>query len=180
MSGEFGSTTWGRDWLRLAEPTRITRPSPALPRARSLARNDRVQHLDLTPGYIAATIDDRRQQHIHITLPTWNKTQLATARTILADARGEELPDQLHTTLVQAGLPLAPDPDTLHAACSCSSRTHPSPHLLAVYVELALHLDEQPRNALLLRGLTDTPTSAATSRIPLDLIDPATFYTSTP
>ncbi|MFD6106897.1 hypothetical protein ACFWFQ_30030, partial [Nocardia salmonicida] len=39
---EFGYTLWGRDWVRLAEPLRQTRPEPLLPRARSIARNDGV------------------------------------------------------------------------------------------------------------------------------------------
>ncbi|WP_448221249.1 hypothetical protein [Gordonia iterans] len=37
-AAEFGYTPWGRDFLRLAEPLRVTRPEPLLPRARTLAR----------------------------------------------------------------------------------------------------------------------------------------------
>ena len=39
VTAEFGYTPWGRDFLRIAEPTDVTKPEPLLPRARSLARN---------------------------------------------------------------------------------------------------------------------------------------------
>ncbi|MCW2865790.1 MAG: hypothetical protein JWP48_7498 [Actinoallomurus sp.] len=177
MSGEFGATAWGHDWLRLAEPTSITRPDPALPRARSLARGDRVRDLELTPGQVTAVVDDRGERRVRITVPTWDDAQVGRARVVLADQpAGADLPDTVHAALRDAGLPLAPDPATLTTTCGCTSRKDPCLHLLATYVELARRLDERPRHAVVLRGLTDSGTPRGTARVPLGLVDPATFY----
>ncbi|MBA8824463.1 putative Zn finger protein [Saccharopolyspora lacisalsi] len=177
MSDEFGTTAWGRDWLRLAEPTSIIRPDPALPRARSLARNDRVHDLDATTGLIEATVRDRSRHRVRITVPIWDEPLLAKARTVLADQPvGGDLNDSVHTALKQAGLTLAPDPATRTATCDCTSRKDPCVHLLATYVEFARRLDERPRLALVLRGLTTSDTPGEITRIPLGLVEVATFY----
>lgn len=95
---EFGATAWGRDWLRLAEPTATDRPDPALPRARSLARNDRVHDLKLTAGRVTAVVADRGGHRVDITVSVWNDTQLERARTALAAVPpSADLPDDLHT-----------------------------------------------------------------------------------
>ncbi|MGH3785681.1 MAG: SWIM zinc finger family protein [Pseudonocardiaceae bacterium] len=175
MSREFGTTAWGRDWLRLAEPTSITRADPMLPRARSLARADRVHDLDIASGHVTAVVDNRERHRVHITVSTWNDAQLARARSVLAKAPpGEDLPDSLHTALRDAGQNLAPNPASLTTTCSCQSRKNPCRHLLATYFELARRLDERPRLALVLHGLTAI--SPNTARIPLSLIDPTSFY----
>jgi uncharacterized Zn finger protein len=179
VNREFGTTAWGRDWLRLAEPTSITRPDAALPRARSLARNDRVHDLAVEPGQVAALVEDRGRHRVSVTVPTWPAAQLDRARSVLAGAAaGEDLPDSLHAALRDAGLELAARTGT--TACSCGSRRDRCVHLLAAYFELARRLDERPRLALVLRGLTDGAAVRGTARIPLSLIDPATFYGTPP
>jgi uncharacterized Zn finger protein len=177
VSGEFGITAWGHDWLRLAEPTSITRPDPALPRARSLARGDHVRDLELTVGQVEAVVDDRGMHRVRIAIPTWDNAQLMRARAVLTDqSAGGDLPDTAHTALRDAGLALAPAPATLTTTCSCTSRRDPCLHLLATYFEIARRIDEQPRHALVLHGLTDSGAPRDTARIPLGLIDAATFY----
>lgn len=177
MSGEFGTTAWGHDWLRLAEPTSSTRPDPILPRARSLARGDHVRGFDLTPGQVEAVVDDRGTHRVRIAIPTWDDAQLTRARAVLTDqSAGGDLPDAAHAALLDTGLALAPDPTTLTTTCSCTSRKDPCRHLLATYFELARRFDERPHHALVLLGLTDCGTPRDTARIPLGLIDPATFY----
>nr|AHE14811.1 putative SWIM Zn-finger [uncultured bacterium] len=177
MSREFGATAWGRDWLRLAEPTSIAHPNPALPRARSLARTDRVYDLDIAPGHVTAVVDDRGRYRVHITVSTWNDAELARAGSVLIEApASEDLPDCLHTALRDAGQDLAPNQASLTTTCSCRSRRFPCLHLLATYFELARRFDERPRLALVLHGLTNNITSPNTARIPLSLIDPSSFY----
>ncbi|WP_028923721.1 hypothetical protein [Pseudonocardia acaciae] len=176
-------TAWGHDWVRLAEPTRITRPDPSLPRARSLTRRDRVRDMELGAGTVRAVVHDRTERRVHITVPTWDDAQLTAARAALAASAapvtGDDLPDAVHAALRSAGLPLAPDPATLGTGCDCARpRGRPDGrcvHLLASYFEVARRLDERPRLALLLRGLAEAP-AAGTARIPLGLIDPGNFY----
>lgn len=180
MTDEFGTTAWGRDWRRLAEPTSITRPIPALPRARSLARNDRVHHLEITAGRVQATVDDRAQHRVTIVLPIWDGHQTARVHDRLTEAPTTgDLPDNIHTALRQSGADPGPDPGTLTSLCDCTSRTRPCVHLLALYFELAHRLDEQPRLALTLRG-HPADQQSDTTRIPLARIDPTSFYGNTP
>ncbi len=175
MNREFGTTAWGGDWVRAAEPTTVARPDPTLPRARSLARNDRVGELELGPGRVAAVVSDRTERRVGIVLPTWDPAQVATARAVLAGhAVGADLPDAVHAALVGAGLPLAPHLGT--ATCTCARAGGRCVHALATCYEVARRLDERPRLALALRGLPAPGDLPATARLPLSVLDPADFY----
>lgn len=179
MSDEFGATAWGHGWLRLAEPTTITRPDPALPRARTLARHDRVRDVDTAPGRVAAVVDDGGEHRVHLTLPVWGPVDRERAMAALAGHAGtDDLPDTVHAELRGADVPVTPSPDELTATCSCTARRAPCVHILAAYLELSRRLDERPVLALLLRGATGRPRPADAARVPLDTLDPATFYLS--
>ena len=179
MNQEFGVTAWGADWRRLAEPTTVTRPNPALPRARSLTRHDHVHDLRIVTGTITATVGDRAPRHVSITLTTWTGAQQRRATARLAEhAATDDLPDTALTALRNDGLDPAPDPATTTAQCDCSSRTRPCVHILAVYYETARRLDERPRLALTLRHADAARTDEPNSRITLTRIDPANFYDS--
>ena len=178
MAIEFGATAWGRDWVRLAQPTSATRPNPALPRARTLARNDKVRAAHLAPGSITATVDDRTDRDVALTFPTWTEAQQAIATDTLAGrSAGEDLPDELHRALTEAGVPPTPGAGSLSVACSCGKPS--CAHFLAVLFEVARRLDERPASALALRGVTELDTAQPAARIPITRIDPATFYGAT-
>lgn len=177
MSDVFGVTAWGKDWLRMAQPTSITRPNPALPRARTLARTDRVGDVVLASGSIKATVSvsDKQQHQVFLTLQVWNADQSAAARGAIADVSASDLPDAVHADLTRRGIPVGPKADSVAASCDCTGRTTPCVHVLAVYFEVARRVDEQPRLAFDLRGVSPRPARDA-SRIPIEQIDPATFY----
>lgn len=176
MNREFGTTAWGRDWVRAAEPTAVTRPDPALPRARSLARTDRVRDVELAPGRVHAVVEDRTGRRVRIPVTPWDAAHRATVRAVLAGAAaGEDLADAVHADLVAAGVPLAPDPGST-ASCSCPRTGGRCVHVLATCYEVARRLDERPRLALALRGLPAADDRPATARIPLSQLDPAGFY----
>lgn len=178
MAIEFGATAWGRDWVRIAQPTGATRPNPALPRARTLARNDRVRAAHLTPGSITATVDDRTDPDVTLAFPPWTEAQRAVATDLLSGRRaGEDLPDELHRALTGAGAPPAPGADSVSGTCSCGK--YPCAHFLAVLFEVARRLDERPASALALRGVTELDTVHRATRIPIARIDPVTFYGTT-
>ncbi|GAB2739969.1 SWIM zinc finger family protein [Amycolatopsis magusensis] len=162
MSGEFGITVWGRDWVRLAEPTSVTRPDSRLPKARSLARREQVREVGLVPGVVTSAVEGHR---VRITVPQWDAATLETAREKL---RGDDLPDAVHADL--------PGMSEVRADCDCAQRRNPCLHALATFYEVARRLDERPRLAVVLRGLTGHAPARDASRIPLGLIDPDTFY----
>nr|WP_296773991.1 hypothetical protein [Rhodococcus sp. (in: high G+C Gram-positive bacteria)] len=174
MTDEFGVTAWGREWIRLAQPTSITRPNPAVPRARSLARNDGVGDLVLTAGSVTASFEGRKISHVTLTCPLWDARQSAAAAEVVG-AAGGDLPDALHAELLERGVPVAPSADDVAPTCDCAQRTRPCVHILATYFEVARRLDENPRLALALRGF-DPGYGSTAVRIPLADIDPATFY----
>lgn len=85
----------------------------------------------------------------------------------------------VHSQLREAGAAPAPDPATVTASCTCAGRKAPCVHVLATYFDVARRLDERPRTAIVLRGLTGAP-GHDTARIPIGLLDPARFYTAAP
>lgn len=177
MNTEFGTTAWGRDWQRLAEPTSITRPDPTLPRARSLARRDYVRDVQVAPGRATADVDRNGCHRVTVEVPVWDEDQLDHARSVLSGL-SDDLPDSIHSTFVRHGQSPGPEPATVTATCTCRGRARPCAHVLATYFELARQLDNRPRLALTLRGLTDSLSSPTTARVPIGLIDPTHFYGS--
>jgi len=179
MNQEFGTTSWGRAWLRLAEPVTLTRPDPALPRARSLARRDRVTQLSTDPGEAAAIVVDNVPRSVVVRFPVWDEDQRRAAASLLATTTpadlAEELPDDLH----RAGASVAPPPGSLDLRCDCPRTMPRCLHVLAVLVELARRVDEDPCLALVLLGASTVgPSVKEHSRIPLVRLDAANFYTT--
>ena len=177
---EFGYTRWGMDWVRLAEPLRLTRPDPLLPRARSIARNNGVG--TETEGRIVRARIHRGGQasvtHIELTpLPRPVVTALAT---IVGTA--PTIPtDEMYTAAAEAGLPVAPVPAAID--CSCSARTDRCVHVLATFYELARQVDQNPRFGLELQGYGDDPEAddsgapaEAPRWIPLNSLEPAQYF----
>ena len=175
---EFGTTAWGRAWLRLAEPVTVTRPDPQLPRARSLARRDRVGDLELGPGRASATVDDESARHVTIEFPQWDDTARGAVGEVLAGA-GPELPDEIVDRFAAAGAPLTPGPDEVHTACDCPAarRYGRCRHVLATLIEIARRADESQTVALTLRGAQRPTRPVDSTRIPIADLDHHRFWT---
>ncbi|ANY09111.1 SWIM zinc finger family protein [Pseudonocardia sp. HH130630-07] len=163
----FGTTAWGRAWLRLAEPLSVTRPDPQLPPARSLARADRVRDLGTGPGTITATVDDGGPRTVRIGFPVWPDPPRLD---------GPDLADELVDRLATAGTPVAPTAAELDTACDCRRRDGRCRHVLAVLIETARRADEAPELAVLLRGGRPPRPVTDRSRIPIDELDPAAYW----
>jgi uncharacterized Zn finger protein len=179
---DFGYTAWGRDWVRLAQPLRLTRPDPLLPRARKLARLGGAQ----------VTIDGRTVRGV---VQRGHTTAVATievapmAQETLAGITGHLcgarpiLTDELHRAITEAGHP--PAPVLAGVDCSCSDGTGRCIHVLAVFYEMARRVDDDPRIALDVQeffhvssGRTRVTTPASPQRwIPLNALDPAGYFT---
>ncbi|WP_019855517.1 SWIM zinc finger family protein [Actinopolyspora mortivallis] len=178
MNSEFGTTAWGRDWRRLAEPTSLTRPDPALPKARSLARRDHVTDVELRPGEITAVVHHSGSHRVRVDMPVWDREHVERARELVT-GHGDDLPDTVHSALVRAGQPPAPQPDVVTTNCDCTGRKRPCVHILAAFFEIARQLDHRPRLALALRGVEDSHSPPSTARVPIGLLDPTDFYGET-
>ncbi|MFE3193230.1 hypothetical protein ACFXHA_29795 [Nocardia sp. NPDC059240] len=177
---EFGYTTWGKDWVRLAEPLRLTKPEPLLPRARSIARNNGVR-TELEGTIVRAHIHRGTEASItHLELTPLPRTTIeALARIVPGDTL--VLGDDLHAAVLAAGLSVAP---ILAATdCSCRARSPRCLHVLATCYAVVRLIDENPWLALDLQGYRNTPpdmddtTPTSIPRwTPLEVLDAATYF----
>ncbi|MGW3105593.1 SWIM zinc finger family protein [Streptomyces sp. NPDC001100] len=142
---DFGYTAWGKDWVRLAEPLRQTRPDPQLPRARRLARDGKVE-ITIDGRTVRAVVHHGRDSHaVTIELAAMPPEVLAAVSRRLSGAR-PVLTDDLYRTLTADGH--RPAPHVAAIACTCPADSLRCVHVLAVYYEMARRVDDDPRVAL--------------------------------
>lgn len=175
-AAEFGYTPWGRDYLRLAEPLRVTRPEPLLPRARTLARTA-ITDVQIDGRAIRGTVVRGGQASV-ATLefrPMRRETAQAVAAAVGAAPTSSRLTADVHAMT-------GDDPVELAAIdCSCRARTPRCVHALALMYRTVRHVDEDPRLALSLRGFQDAlgdrhaGESGIVQWTPLTALDPADF-----
>lgn len=175
---EFGYTPWGRDWVRLAEPLRQTRPEPLLPRARSIARNNSVQ-TTIDGRVVRANIHRGAEASvIHLEVAPLPRAAITAIGTLIPNTA--VLTDEMHRAIVSSGVPIAPV--LAGTDCSCRARSPRCLHILAVFYDVARRIDEYPRLALEIQGyfqgaLEDSPTEAQTPRwIPINTLEPADYF----
>ena len=148
---EFGFTPWGRDWIRLAEPLRQTKPEPLLPRARSIARNHGVR-TEIEGRTVRAHLHRGGQASIaHVEVVPLTRAAVTTIAHTIPDP--SVITDEMHRALLDAGH--SPAPALAGTDCSCSARTARCVHILAVLYTIARQVDENPRLALELQGYFD-------------------------
>lgn len=192
MAGaEFGATLWGRAWLRTVERTDGT-PRAQLPKARSLARNRKVDLVlpgadaaDGSPAVTAAVRDGSSTHTVTLAPCGWSAAEQDAAGSVLAGLRPDpsgDLPDDLVGRFGDAGVPVVPAAPDETATCTCRARSRPCAHILATLYTLVSTIDERPVTALELRcpdgvgngGVADAGSDA--DWIALEDIDPATFF----
>lgn len=178
---EFGVTDWGEEWLHTVEPGNRL-PNPQLPKARSLARNEKVD-LNLDGNEIGAVVDDGGEgQFVSGSVPPWSARERKRAESVVArhePAVAGDLSDDLLAELNRAGVPVAAELDELEMECDCSTRRRPCAHILATLYTLVQAVDERPVVALELRGEAGTVAQPeAGDWIPLSALDPERFYGS--
>lgn len=175
---EFGYTAWGRDWVRLAEPLRQTRPDPMLPRARSIARNQGVS-ATVEGRVVRAHIHRGGQASVtHVEVAPLSRQTVDAIAAVIPDAT--ILTDEAHRALADAGV--HPAPVLAATDCSCPARNPRCVHLLAMLYDVARRVDEHPRLALELQGYfeaahPDSDTAPEPPRwTPLHTLDPEHFF----
>lgn len=179
---DFGYTAWGRDWVRLAQPLRQTRPNPQLPRARKLARLGGVQ-VTVDGRTVRGVVQrGRTASEVRIEVAPMSRETVAAITGQLHGAR-PLLTDEIHRAITKGGHP--PAPVLAGVDCSCSDGTGGCIHVLAVYYEMARRVDDDPRIALDLQDFFRAPSSgtrACTAALPqrwvaLHALDPADYFT---
>jgi len=180
---EFGYTAWGRDWVRLAEPLRQTRPDPKLPRARSIARNSGVL-TEIEGGIVRAHIHRGGQASVtHLELEPLSRTTITTIADVLTPEPAL-LTDDMHRAVLAAGI--NPAPVLASVDCSCSARNARCLHVVATIYEMARRVDENPRLTLEVQGYDteataraqdmDSSTTEPPRWTPLSSLDPTTYF----
>ncbi|MEK8071456.1 hypothetical protein [Rhodococcoides navarretei] len=180
----FGSTPWGREWVRRVEPITVTRPNPMLPRARSLVRNDAVSVDHDNIGEFRCVVSAGKRSEIAVlALPRYTAAERKSVLRILArhtrdSATSGDLPDEVHAKLVASKL--SPVPDSTEASCSCSGRIDPCLHVTAATYAISLIVDRMPTSALAVRGvdLSAATTSKDVPRrwMPIDSLSATAFF----
>ncbi|MEU6990520.1 hypothetical protein ABZ953_07640 [Streptomyces sp. NPDC046465] len=155
---DFGYTVWGRDWVRLAEPLRQTRPDPRLPRARRMARDEKVR-VTLDGRTVRADVrHGRKPSTATIEVAPMSREAAAGISRHLSGGGQPALTDELYREITAAGHP--PAPTLITADCSCSgagaglilAEAPRCIHVLAVFYEMARRVDDDPRVALDIQG----------------------------
>ncbi|OZC87189.1 hypothetical protein CH254_16065 [Rhodococcus sp. 06-412-2C] len=174
---DFGYTAWGRDWVRLAQPLRVTRPDPRLPRARALAKGAKVE-VTISAGRVRGTVEHgRTTPEVFIEVAPMPSPALDI---IAAQLRGTRtiLTDDMYDACTERGHP--PAPTLTRVACTCSDSTGRCVHVLAVFYDMARRIDDDPRLALDVLAPSDgTHESAAVPQrwTALEALDPADYFT---
>ncbi|EOM76731.1 hypothetical protein DW322_07445 [Rhodococcus rhodnii] len=178
----FGCTLWGRDWVRIAQPLRQSRPDPTLPRARTLARVGAVQ-VTIDGRVVRGVVQrGRTTSVVRIEVAPMPDETVAAITARLGGSR-PVVTDEVHRAVTTTGL--SPAPTLAGVDCSCSDDTGRCIHVLAVYYETARRVDDDPRTALDIQScFGDAPggsrvsTTASPQRwVALDALDPADYFT---
>ncbi|MGW9170827.1 hypothetical protein [Streptomyces decoyicus] len=178
---DFGCTVWGKDWVRLAESLRQTRPDPQLPRARRIARDGGVQ-VTIDGRTVRAVIHRGRNASVaSIEVAPMSREAIVRISRQLCGVR-PVLTDGLYRALTDAGH--SPAPKLVGVDCSCSADTARCIHVLAVYYAMAQRIDDDPRIALDIQNFfrassdgAEVSTAVSPQRwVALNSLDPADFF----
>jgi uncharacterized Zn finger protein len=189
---KFGTTWWGRRWVRLLESLSTSYPNPRLVRGRTMARTG-VADLAVAPGTVSATVTQGKAAHaVVITLPTFTGAEWSTATSALAgqvrhlaSLLNGQMPEDVDDVLGAAGLSVFPCRGDLASTCTCADKdADPCAHGAAMHYALARLFDEDPFLLFALRGRDRARLLAAlraarsgtADGVPIATLRPATFF----
>jgi uncharacterized Zn finger protein len=160
QSRQGGRSWWAKRWITVLESFHI---GARLQRGRSYARRGQVLSVSVSVGRVTAKVQGSRRQPYAVTIraSTLSKADFAKLRRTLsqqaiftAKLLAGEMPREIETVFVQAGLSLFPEKlDDLGTECSCPDWSNPCKHIAAVYYLLGEEFDRDPFLIFKLRGL---------------------------
>jgi uncharacterized Zn finger protein len=156
--GRRGRSWWARAFVAAMEDAALD--AGLLRRGRRFAGSGRVGPITVSPGRIAATVDDPDgifEVAVHLTALTtaeWDRflDQVAAEAGHLAALLDGEVPRSLVDAADAAGVPLLPTIGDLESDCDCPEIGDPCQHAAALCYQTAWLLDDNPFVLLLLRG----------------------------
>ncbi|WP_067813390.1 SWIM zinc finger family protein [Nocardia inohanensis] len=178
---DFGYTRWGKDWVRLAEPLKQSKPEPLLPRARSIARNGAVQ-LVIDGNTVRANLHRGSEASVtHLEFAPFGHATVEALHAVIP-AGALTLGDELREAVSAAGIKVTPE--LVASDCSCRARNARCLHLYAALYAIVLRVDENPWLALDLQGYrsggvaeADGEEAIAAPRwTPIDTLDPVAYF----
>jgi uncharacterized Zn finger protein len=164
----FGTTWWGRLWIRALEQLGDDYEN-RLPRGKKYAEEGAVSHFTVSPGEIQARVHGRKTYNVTLGLPALASTQWEKAlerirleTRFVASLLAGEMPQGLDETFREAGASLYPRvPKELQTHCDCPDWANPCKHVAAVCYVMAEALDRDPWLLFDLRGKTREDVLAA-------------------
>ncbi|MFW2381141.1 MAG: SWIM zinc finger family protein [Acidimicrobiales bacterium] len=158
MARHFGSSWWGKAWLRSLETSRFA-DAGRLSRGRTYARQDRVQDVIVSPGSVSALVwgTETYRTSLGVKILTDDQWEMLI-ELIVAKARysaellSGAMPHGLALHAEEAGAPLLPIPGDLRPNCSCPDWGDPCKHAAALCYSTCDLIDEDPFVLFFVRG----------------------------
>ena len=156
--GRRGRSWWARAFVAAMEDAALD--AGLLRRGRRFAGSGRVGPITVSPGRIAATVDDPDgifEVTVHLTTLTdaeWDRflDQVGAEAGHLAALLDGEVPRSLAHAADASGVALLPTIGDLESDCDCPDIGDPCQHAAALCYQTAWLLDDNPFVLLLLRG----------------------------
>jgi uncharacterized Zn finger protein len=156
--GRRGRSWWARAFVAAMEDAALD--AVLLRRGRRFAGSGRVGPISVSPGRIAAVVEDPDAIYdvaVHLTELTaaeWDRflDQVGAEAGHLAALLDGEVPRSLVRSADAAGVPLLPTIGDLESDCDCPEIGDPCQHAAALCYQVAWLLDDDPFLLLLLRG----------------------------
>jgi uncharacterized Zn finger protein len=158
--GAFASSWWAKRWIAVLESFDL---GARLGRGKNYARCGQVLSIDVDCGMVRAEVQGSRTKPygVVVTVTPLSKEEwasigerLASQALFAARLLTGEMPQDIETVFVEAGLSLFPDPsEDLSTHCSCPDWSNPCKHIAAVYYLLGEEFDRDPFLIFKLRGM---------------------------
>ncbi len=163
---EFARTSWGRQWVQ--QILQIGRPY-RMERALLYAKENRIDHLNVTPGQIFATVQGTAPTPYRVKIQFqiipeegWDNLLVFISSKVkyIIALLENQMPLDIEDVFKEIGFSLYPDPMKIQASCSCpdnsKNKTKICKHIAATILYVALVIDFDPFILFKLRGREKT------------------------
>ena len=154
----FAKSEWGQRWVD--EILHIGRPF-RMQRGIRYAQENRIDHLNITPGQIFATVQGTAPTPYRVKIQFekipdqgWAKLLdfIGSKAKYIISLLENRMPNDIIEVFDEIGYPLYPDPKRIQSSCSCPDKEIPCKHIAATILYVALVIDFNPFLLFKLRG----------------------------
>jgi uncharacterized Zn finger protein len=158
MARKFGSSWWGKAWLRSLETSQFA-DAGRLSRGRTYARQDRVQDVIVSPGSVSAIVWGTENYRTSLGVKILADDQweilielIVSKARYSAELLSGAMPHGLALHAEEAGAPLLPIAGDLRPNCSCPDWGDPCKHAAALCYSTCDLIDDDPFVLFFVRG----------------------------